>query len=101
MIVLQAYMKVKPEKRDAFLESVQPLLKHSRAEAGNAQYQLFEDTEHANTFVMLEQWKDQDALDAHNQTDHFQAFVQAAGDLLSEPLNVVKTHTTDERKDDV
>ncbi|WP_268503841.1 putative quinol monooxygenase, partial [Bacillus paralicheniformis] len=49
----------------------------------------------ANTFVMLEQWKDQNAIDAHNQTEHFQAFVQAAGDLLSEPLNVVKTHTPD------
>ncbi|MEC1260665.1 putative quinol monooxygenase [Bacillus swezeyi] len=91
MIVLQAYMKVKPEKRESFLESVHPLLKHSRAEAGNAQYQLFEDVENANTFVMLEQWKDEEALNAHNQTEHFQTFVQAAGDLLAEPLNVVRT----------
>ncbi|WFA05772.1 MULTISPECIES: putative quinol monooxygenase [Bacillus] len=94
MIVLQAYMKVKPEKRDSFLESIQPLLKHSRAESGNAQYELFENTEEANTFVMLEQWKDQEALDAHNQTEHFQTFVKQAGDLLAEPLNVVRTQTT-------
>lgn len=38
MIVLQAYIKVKPEKREEFLSEAQSLVQHSRAEEGNAQY---------------------------------------------------------------
>lgn len=43
MITIQAYMKINPAKRDAFLEAIQTLIKHSTEEDGNVSYQLFED----------------------------------------------------------
>ena len=95
MIVLQAYMKVKADKREEFLGEAQSLVQHSRAEEGNVQYELFEKIGEEKTFVMLEQWKDEEAMKSHNATDHFQGFVAKAKDLLSAPLDVVRTELSE------
>ncbi|MDA1477850.1 putative quinol monooxygenase [Bacillus changyiensis] len=91
MIILQAYMNVKPEKRQSFLDGIQTLLKSSRKETGNTQYQLFENTENPNHFVMLEQWEDEKALLAHQQTEHFQSFIGSSTEALAEPLQIIRT----------
>lgn len=59
------------------------------------QYDLFEKIGEENTFVMLEQWKDEEAMKSHNATDHFQGFVAKAKDLLSAPLDVVRTELSE------
>ncbi len=87
MITIQAYMKINPAKRDAFLEAIQTLIKHSTQEEGNVSYQLFEDAFEKNSFVMLEEWKDEASIQAHNQSTHFVSFVQFAKDgVLVAPL---------------
>lgn len=88
MIALQAYMQVKPEFRDEFLEKVQPLIQGSRAEKGNISYALFEEAENSNHFVMLEEWEDQEAIDIHSQAPHFVEFIGNAEKLLAAPLSL-------------
>jgi len=94
MIALQAYMKVSPMKRDQFLAQIQEVLSGSRAEEGNIQFDLFEKTEEPNTFVLLERWKDQQAVDFHHETDHFKKFVKSAENFLTVPLEVIHTEST-------
>lgn len=88
MNIIHAHFKVKPEARDAFLTHVQPLIEGSQAEEGNISYRLYEDTEIHNQFIMVEEWKDQEAIDFHNQTSHFKQFGKAAGDFFLEPPQV-------------
>ncbi|GIP23096.1 putative quinol monooxygenase [Paenibacillus sp. J22TS3] len=88
MIIIHAEMKVNREAEAEFLESVQELIKSSRAEAGNVSYQLLKDTDQDNTYLMVEQWKDQEAVEAHNASSHFQAFVAKAPKYLTAPLKV-------------
>ncbi|WP_068617930.1 putative quinol monooxygenase [Paenibacillus tuaregi] len=88
MIIIHAEMKVNREAEAEFLESVQELIESSRAEAGNVSYQLLKDTDQDNTYLMVEQWKDQEAVEAHNASSHFQAFVTKAPKYLTAPLNV-------------
>lgn len=88
MIICHAHIKVQPEHRETFLEQVQEVIAGSQAEAGNISYQLYEDTQQVNHFVMVEEWKDQEATEFHRGTDHFKRFIQNAKDLLSEPLRV-------------
>ncbi|GIO92314.1 quinol monooxygenase YgiN [Paenibacillus lactis] len=88
MIIIHAKMKVNRELEAEFLESVQDLIKSSRAEAGNVSYKLLKDTEEDDTYVMVEQWKDQEAVGAHNASSHFQAFVAQAPKYLAAPLDV-------------
>ncbi|MEK1829248.1 putative quinol monooxygenase [Priestia megaterium] len=89
MIHLQASMKVNPAKREEFLENVQELIKHSLQEEGNSNYQLFEDAFTPNTFMMIEEWKSEEAIQAHNKSAHFQSFVAfAQTGVLVAPLDV-------------
>jgi len=88
MIIIHAKMKVNRELESEFLETVQDLIASSRAEAGNVSYKLLKDTEEDDTYVMVEQWKDQDAVGAHNASSHFQAFVAQAPKYLTAPLDV-------------
>jgi quinol monooxygenase YgiN len=38
--------------------------------------------------VMVEQWADSAAIEAHNQSEHLQAFAKLAPELLAAPLSV-------------
>lgn len=86
MIIIHAEMKVNREVEAEFLESVQELIEASRAEAGNVSYKLLKDTDQDDTYLMIEQWKDQEAVAAHNASSHFQAFVAQATKFLTAPL---------------
>ena len=86
MIIIHAYIKVSPNHREAFLDHAQQLMKLSKEEAGNISYHLYEDTLHPNAFVMVEEWKDQEAINIHEETTHFKLFLEVAKDMLTEPL---------------
>lgn len=88
MIIIHAEMQVNREVEAEFLESVQELIETSRAESGNVSYKLLKDTGKDDTYLMVEQWKDQEAVEAHNASSHFQAFVAKAPQYLTAPLNV-------------
>ncbi|WP_422661461.1 putative quinol monooxygenase [Paenibacillus sp. EC2-1] len=88
MIIIHAEMKVNPELEAEFLVTIQELIESSRTEAGNVSYKLMKDIEQDNTYLMVEQWKDQEAVAAHNTSSHFQAFVATAPKYLTAPLQV-------------
>ncbi|MEM5010399.1 putative quinol monooxygenase [Niallia taxi] len=86
MFVIHAKMKLQEGKEAAFLEEVCTLVKASREEEGNISYQLVKSVEEENTFIMIEGWKDQAAIEQHNASSHFQGFVSKAGEYLAAPL---------------
>ncbi|MFP7494683.1 putative quinol monooxygenase [Terribacillus saccharophilus] len=86
MIIIHARMSVKPEKKEEFLQEIEAVMAGSRAEAGNNSYDLFQDPKNTNSFIMVENWKDMEAVQAHNASSHFQAFSAAAKEMLSAPL---------------
>jgi quinol monooxygenase YgiN len=86
MIIIHANLNVLPEKREVFLGLTKELVKASQAEEGNQRYTLMQDVNDPNKFTVVEEWKDQAAVDFHNQTAHFQSFVAAVPECLAEPL---------------
>jgi quinol monooxygenase YgiN len=60
----------------AALERIVP---PSRAEAGCLRYDLNLDLGNHASFVMLEAWRDEEALAAHEATPHFQELVSTIG----------------------
>ncbi|MFT8322125.1 MAG: putative quinol monooxygenase [Bacillus sp. (in: firmicutes)] len=88
MIIIHAIFKVNPDKREAFLSAMKPLIAGSQSEVGNISYQLYEEAGQQNTFIMVEKWKDEQAVEVHNQQSHFTRFVAQAEEFLSEPLEV-------------
>lgn len=87
MIIVHAMISVQPAHRAEFLEHAKQAVQATRTEAGNLGYRLVEDVEHPNQFLMIEQWQDATAVDAHAKSPHFLSFVQAVKAFLAAPLN--------------
>ncbi len=69
-----AKIKVKPGRENEFEQVFRDLQAQVRAnEPGCVQYDFFRATSGGATFVVLEQYVTQDALDTHAKTQHFQA----------------------------
>lgn len=67
-------------------QTLQGLQDPSRSEADCIQYDFHRDAEQARTFHMIEQWRDEAALTAHEATPHFQAalpFIERAAEKLT------------------
>ncbi len=63
----------------------------TRKEAGNVSYDLHQDTKNPLKYTILEVWKSQDAIDEHNESAHFKAFVAAVeGKVDSLAVDVIK-----------
>ena len=56
---------VKPEERDAFIESRREAMRRSRAEAGCITYAFTHDPIEHDVVILTERWADRDSLSAH------------------------------------
>jgi quinol monooxygenase YgiN len=94
LVIIHAHITIKPDLREAFLKDVVHLVQQSQAEEGNISYQLYEDTTQLNKFVMLEEWKDAEAVSFHFNTPHFKEFGKMAENYFQEPTRVNKYEAT-------
>ena len=78
-----ATIPAKPGSEDAIREALGTLVAATRDEDGCLSYDLFESAAAPGTFVTVERWTDQAALDAHLGAPHVAAAFAAAGDHLA------------------
>jgi quinol monooxygenase YgiN len=89
-----------PDTRSAFVVShvdvapntaapmlLQQLAEASRQESGNLRFDVLQHTMRGNHFTVIEQWRNQDALDAHVGTPHARAYRDALQPLTGSPLD--------------
>ena len=74
MIIINAKLKVSEKHREAYLDLMTNLVKHAREEEGNTFYSHYEDVAERNTFVVVENYKDQDAVGSTQSFRSFQSF---------------------------
>lgn len=80
-----AIIPAKPEAADAVGAALRKLAAATNDEAGCVSYDVFESAAVPGTFVTIERWVDQAAMDAHMQTPHVaEAFGAAEGALSGE-----------------
>lgn len=74
MIGVVATMKIKPETAEAFEAAMRDLVAATRAhEPGVKVYQFCRSQKASDTYVVMELYQDQAALDAHMKSDWFRA----------------------------
>ncbi|EPT7269453.1 putative quinol monooxygenase [Listeria monocytogenes] len=88
MLHIEAQITVKKEQTEAFLQAAKEVIAASRAEAGNHGYELVQSTENETVFYMLEKWADMDAIQQHNDSEHFKKFQKAATDFVAKELEI-------------
>lgn len=88
-----AEMNLKPDAFESMKPIFEKVIAGSQAEDGCIYYDLHSDvSDTTNTrFMMIEIWKDQEAIDLHNESPHFKNFESVAKDYIdSMKVTVVK-----------
>ena len=71
MIKIVAENIVIEGKTDEFLAIAKELVAKSRAEEGNISYTLNQNIKKPNVLTFIEIWKDKEAIESHNASEHF------------------------------
>ncbi|MDY7024602.1 MAG: putative quinol monooxygenase [Cyanobacteriota bacterium] len=87
-LVLAGRYKIKPEKRERFLELAKPGLAETPKEPGNITYFLYEELNNSNSFLYFEEWADREALKSHLQQPYITPLIQEIYELLADDADV-------------
>jgi quinol monooxygenase YgiN len=87
MLILVGRFTAKSDKKAELIAIAHSLFEPSRAEEGCITYRFYADTEVADAFIFLEEWKSKAALEQHFQTSHFARFMEQFTDMIvGEPV---------------
>ena len=83
MFVQLVHIRIKPGKVAEFLEVFRGNFEGTRQEQGNYRFDVLQDPENENHFVIYEAFENEAAVDAHRMTDHYKATVEGLADLMT------------------
>lgn len=84
MIKIIARRVVRAEAIAAYQALARELVVKSQAEPGNVYYTLNQSIADPRVHTMMEVWRDQAAIDAHNVSEHFTRIVPRLGALVEQ-----------------
>jgi quinol monooxygenase YgiN len=82
MLTLIAYLKAKPEKRDALQKVLSGFVAPTRLEPGCVEYHLHRSADDPNVFMFYEIWQSQEILDEHLKMPYLSDFWERRLDYL-------------------
>jgi quinol monooxygenase YgiN len=82
MITLIAKLPIKEGKMEEALKEFKVLMAEVAKEEGTLLYSLNKEKANPNNLVVVEQYKDKDALNFHSSTAHFKEFFTKSAALL-------------------
>ena len=83
-MIINAKIKILEEKRDEYLKLMESLVEETRKEDGVLYYSHFEDVQERNTFVVVENYIDEAAINSHMESSHFQNFNNKVKEYVAE-----------------
>ena len=90
MYVVCVHVHVKPENRDDFINASLENATNTVQEPGNLRFDVIQQDDDPDRFMLYEVYLDADAFDAHKQTDHYATWRDAVADWMAEPRKGVK-----------
>jgi quinol monooxygenase YgiN len=89
-LLIIAHVTTKAEYKDELVKAFEKVVEGTRREAGNIAYDLYVDTSNPLKFTIVERWKSQDAINIHNETNHFKEFVKAIDGKADLDVKIMK-----------
>jgi len=87
-MMITAKLSIKPEKINDSIAVAKEMIEKSNKENGCKSYQLYQDPYNNTSFIFVEEYKNQAAVDAHFATDYFKAFGPKIANLVQEPAKI-------------
>jgi len=92
MHVVCVLVHVKPEHREAFLEATLENARHTIREPGNLRFDVNQQQDDPDRFVLYEVYRDEAGMAAHKETPHYATWREKVEPWMAEPRRGVK-HT--------
>ena len=100
MHLVCVHVHVKPEHREAFVEASLENGRSSVQEPGNLRFDVLQQADDPNRFVLYEVYKDAAAADEHKQTPHYAKWRDTVAPWMQEPRQGVRYHVLHPTSDD-
>lgn len=81
-----ARAEVQKGKEQEFIQKTENLIKSTRKEDGNISYHLYQSPEDPARFIFYEEYKNDEAINAHSASEHFNAFAKSIENILAKEL---------------
>jgi quinol monooxygenase YgiN len=94
MVVQVVKVSIRPEQRERWLDVLRMNAAQTRAEEGCKSYQISEDLETPNNFLIVEEWATLEAQYDHFRNPEFGRLMGSLRDLLAAPPDVSIHHVT-------
>ncbi len=86
IITVVAKLVAKKEAVEKVRAEALKMVEPTRQEPGCIEYRLHQDNEDPSIFLFYENWENLSCLEQHIKSAHYQSYVAAVGDLLSEKI---------------
>jgi quinol monooxygenase YgiN len=90
MFVVCVHVHVKPEHRTAFIDASLENARNTAKEPGNIQFDVLQQGDDPDRFVLYEVYRDEEGMKAHKATPHYAAWAEAVAPWMAEPRNGVR-----------
>ena len=90
MLIVLVHVHVKPDCIEAFREASLENARNSIEEPGIARFDVLQDNDNPNRFILNEVYRDAEAPAAHKETAHYAAWRDTVADMMAEPRQAVK-----------
>ena len=83
-----AFFRARRGQSEALGAALAALVEPTRLEAGCLNYDLHQSAEDADVWLVYEEWRSPEGLDAHMRTEHLQAFLNKAPGLIAGDIDL-------------
>lgn len=90
MLVVHVHVRVKPESVEAFVAATIENARQSVQEPGIARFDVVQQADDPQRFVLVEVYRTQDAPAAHKETRHYQVWRDSVAEMMAEPRTSMK-----------
>ena len=90
MLIVLVHVHVKPEFVEAFRAASLENARSSIQEPGIARFDVLQNNEDPNHFILNEVYRTEDDPAAHKETAHYKTWRETVEDMMAEPRQAVK-----------
>ncbi len=91
LLYIFARLEPRPGKELQLRDELMRVVEPTRAEPGCVRIHLYESSRGPLVYYIHSEWIDEAAFDEHVELPHTQRFIGAVGDLITQPLQGVRT----------
>ena len=90
MLIVHVFVHVKPEYVEAFKAASVENARHSVQEPGIARFDVIQQQDDPQRFVLVEVYRTDTAPAAHKETAHYQKWRDTVAEMMAEPRSSIK-----------